>query len=135
MEAALWPTRPSPRTLLLALLLLAAAVPAVAPPRVPSVGEWAGIRAMKFLKCRYYRYDRSGRDVCEGDSIEDLRKSISDMADTFRRLPRRLAAAGSVFALTWGFATRHMGIPGRGHGKAAFSLFWSLFFVSVVILW
>jgi hypothetical protein len=46
----------------------------VAPPRVPSVGEWAGIRAMKFLKCRYYRYDRSGRDVCEGDSIEDLRE-------------------------------------------------------------
>lgn len=34
------------------------------------------------LQCRYYRYDRSGRDVCEGDSIEDLRKSISDMADT-----------------------------------------------------
>ena len=35
-------------------------------------------------QCRYYRYDRSGRDVCEGDSIEDLRKSISDMADTVR---------------------------------------------------
>ena len=60
--------------LLFALVLLSVcAIPVVAPPRVPSVGEWAGIRAMKFLKCRYYRYDRSGRDVCEGDSIEDLR--------------------------------------------------------------
>ena len=56
------------------LLLSVCALPVVAPPRVPSVGEWAGIRAMKFLKCRYYRYDRSGRDVCEGDSIEDLRE-------------------------------------------------------------
>lgn len=28
------------------------------------------------------------------------------MSDTFRRLPRRLAAAGSIFALSWGFATR-----------------------------
>jgi hypothetical protein len=35
-------------------------------------------------QCRYYRYDRSGRDVCEGDSIEDLRKAISDMSDTVR---------------------------------------------------
>lgn len=26
------------------------AVPLLAAPRVPSVGEWAGIRAMKFLK-------------------------------------------------------------------------------------
>eukprot|EP00287_Rhodomonas_sp_CCMP768_P021713 CAMPEP_0202829012 /NCGR_PEP_ID=MMETSP1389-20130828/15254_1 /ASSEMBLY_ACC=CAM_ASM_000865 /TAXON_ID=302021 /ORGANISM="Rhodomonas sp., Strain CCMP768" /LENGTH=120 /DNA_ID=CAMNT_0049502541 /DNA_START=10 /DNA_END=369 /DNA_ORIENTATION=+ len=109
----------------IALVLIAAlALPLLAAPRVPSVGEWAGIRAMKFLKCRYYRYDRTGRDVCEGDSIEDLRKAISDMSDTFRRLPRRLAASGSVFALTWGFATRHMGIPGRGHGKAAVGLFW-----------
>jgi hypothetical protein len=57
------------------LLLAVHVVLVVAPPRVPSVGEWAGIRAMKFLKCRYYRYDRSGRDVCEGDSIEDLRAS------------------------------------------------------------
>ena len=30
----------------------------------------------------------------------------SDMSDTFRRLPRRLAAAGSLSALSWGFATR-----------------------------
>ncbi len=36
----------------------------------------------KQKQCRYYRYDRSGRDVCEGDSIEDLRKAISDMSDT-----------------------------------------------------
>ena len=37
----------------LVLLLLAAhAVLVVAPPRVPSVGEWAGIRAMKFLKAQ-----------------------------------------------------------------------------------
>ena len=73
--------------------------------------------------------------MCEGDSIEDLRKAISDMSDTFRRLPRRLAAAGSVFALTWGFATRHMGIPGRGHGRLASALFWLLFISSLCILW
>ncbi|EKX34507.1 hypothetical protein GUITHDRAFT_155722, partial [Guillardia theta CCMP2712] len=121
--------------LLLLFVIVVSFQPSVAPPRVPSVGEWAGIRAMKFLKCRYYRYDRSGRDVCEGDSIEDLRKAISDMSDTFKRLPRRLAAAGSLFALTWGFATRHMGIPGRGHGKVAFILFWTLFTVSLAILW
>ncbi|KAJ1495667.1 hypothetical protein T484DRAFT_1761584 [Baffinella frigidus] len=72
---------------MLLVFLSCLVVPAVAPGRVPSVGEWAGIRAMKFLKCRYYRYDRTGRDVCEGDSIEDLRKAISDMSDTFRRLP------------------------------------------------
>lgn len=36
----------------LVLLLAAHAVLVVAPPRVPSVGEWAGIRAMKFLKAQ-----------------------------------------------------------------------------------
>eukprot|EP00960_Hanusia_phi_P010149 296285-Hanusia_phi.AAC.2 len=60
------------KPLLLLFIIVVSLQPSVAPPRVPSVGEWAGIRAMKFLKCRYYRYDRSGRDVCEGDSIEDL---------------------------------------------------------------
>jgi hypothetical protein len=37
---------------LVLLLLVAHAVLVVAPPRVPSVGEWAGIRAMKFLKAQ-----------------------------------------------------------------------------------
>jgi hypothetical protein len=32
------------------------------------------------------------------------------MSDTFKRLPRRLAAAGSLFALTWGFATRYVSL-------------------------
>ena len=40
------------KVLMCVALLSCLVVPVVAPGRVPSVGEWAGIRAMKFLKVR-----------------------------------------------------------------------------------
>jgi hypothetical protein len=92
--------------LLFALVLLSVcAIPVVAPPRVPSVGEWAGIRAMKFLKCRYYRYDRSGRDVCEGDSIEDLRMHAANPPSSLPPRPFRwqcgMLHSGRTGGLVW----------------------------------
>jgi len=63
--------------LVAAIIICSCAVPAVAPPRVPSVGEWAGIRAMKFLKVGLPTWQECTRHQ-SGRSIKRMYFSFGD---------------------------------------------------------